>query len=85
MPNNEQAKKRLRQAEARRQENKVVRTSMRTAMKRVLRAETPDAAEKALPEAFKRVDKAAKRKVIHDNAAARYKRRLSLAAQTKGK
>jgi ribosomal protein S20 len=57
---------------------------MRSAMKRVLRATTPDEASQALPEAFKRVDKAAKRKVIHDNAAARFKRQLSLAARTKG-
>ncbi len=84
MPNSKQAKKRLRQNEEQRVQNKTVRSSMRTAMRRVLRATTSDEAQKALPEAFKRVDKAAKRKVIHDNAAARYKRRLSHAVQAKG-
>ena len=81
MPNNKQAKKRVRQNETRRQENKVVRSSMRTAVKKVVQAESSEAAQAALPEAMKRVDKAAKKNIIHDNAAARIKSRLSRAAQ----
>jgi small subunit ribosomal protein S20 len=77
MPNSKQAKKRLRQSEERRDDNKRVRSAMRTAIKQVLRAETPEQAKKVLPMAFKRVDKAAKKRVIHPNAAARYKSRLS--------
>jgi small subunit ribosomal protein S20 len=80
MPNNKQAKKRMRQDDERRISNKTVRSSMRTAVKRVLEAETPDAAKTALPEAMKRVDKAAKINVIHDNAAARVKSRMARAA-----
>jgi len=81
MPNNAQAKKRLRQDAERRDQNRQVKSRMRTAMKRVLQAEnTTDAAE-ALPIAMKRVDKAAKRNAIHANTAARYKSRLSKAAQ----
>ncbi len=77
MPNNKQAKKRVDQNETRRAQNKVTRTSMRTAMKRVLKAETTETAQEALPEAMKRIDKAAKTNVIHANAAARYKNRMA--------
>ena len=76
MPNNKQAKKRVRQDEVRRHQNKVKKTSMRTAIKRVLQAESAEDAKAALPAAMKRIDKAAKVNVIHDNAAARYKARL---------
>jgi small subunit ribosomal protein S20 len=77
MPNSKQALKRLRQADKRRLENKVVRTSMRTAMKRVLRAATQEEGTALLPLASKRIDKAAKTNIIHANAAARYKSRLA--------
>jgi small subunit ribosomal protein S20 len=83
MPNSKQAKKRMRQDEERRAHNKSMRTTMRTAMKRVLRAADRDAAEAALPTAMKRIDKAAKTRVIHANAAARYKSRLSRHAREK--
>ena len=84
MPNSKQAEKRVRQSEKRRIENKVVRTSMRSAVKKVLTAETKDAAEAALPSAMKRIDKAAKHHVIHANAAARTKSRLAKVAAKKG-
>ena len=76
MPNTKQAKKRMHTDDVRRMRNKVTRTSMRTAVKKVLQSETAEAAQAALPEAFKRVDKAAKKNVIHDNAAARTKSQL---------
>jgi small subunit ribosomal protein S20 len=79
MPNNKQAKKRMRQDDERRIANKTVRSSMRSAVKRVLEAETPEAAQSALPMAMKRVDKAAKINVIHENAAARVKSRMARA------
>jgi len=53
---------------------------MRSAVKRVLNAESSDAAKAALPEAMKRVDKAAKNNLIHANAAARVKSQISRAA-----
>ena len=53
---------------------------MKTAVKKVMQAETPEAAAAALPEAVKRVDKAAKRNIIHANAAARKKSQLARAA-----
>ena len=61
----------------RRMRNKVVRSSMRSAVKKVLSAETTADAEAALPTAFKQVDKAAKKNIIHDNAAARKKAQLN--------
>ncbi len=76
MPNSKQSKKRMETDDLRRMRNKTVRTSMRTAVKNVLQAETADAASAALPTAFKRVDKAAKTNVIHDNTAARKKSQL---------
>lgn len=77
MPNSKQAAKRMRQNETRRIQNKTVRSQMRTAMKKVLKASTAEEATAALPMAMKRIDKAAKKNVIHANAAARYKSRLS--------
>jgi len=84
MPNNKQAKKRVRQDEERRMHNKTIRTSMRSAVKRVLKAETAEEASTAMPAAMKRIDKAAKSSVIHDNAAARYKSRLARTIAAKG-
>ena len=80
MPNSKQAAKRMRQNEARRQHNKTIRSTMRSAIKKVLDAESPEEAQKHLPLAMKRVDKAAKRSVIHENTAARKKSQLSRAA-----
>jgi small subunit ribosomal protein S20 len=76
MPNTKQAKKRMATDDIRRMRNKVVRSSMRSACKDVLQAENAADAKAALPMAFKRVDKAAKNNVIHDNAAARKKAQL---------
>ena len=83
MPNNKQASKRMRQDEKRRVQNKTTRSAMRTAVKKVLQAETGEDAKKNLPEAMKRVDKAAKNSVIHANAAARIKSRLATTANSK--
>jgi small subunit ribosomal protein S20 len=83
MPNNKQAAKRLRQNGVRRQANKAVISRMRTSVKKVLQAETPEAAEANLSEAIKRVDKAAKKNILHANAAARKKSQLQRAAAPK--
>lgn len=83
MPNNKQAEKRVRQNETRRQENKIVRTAMRGAIRKVIEAETTEEAAAAVPSAMKRIDKAAKKNVIHNNAAARYKSRVAHAAAAK--
>ncbi len=81
MPNNKQATKVVKRDEVRRLHNKAITSAMRTAVKSVLNAESPEAARKALPDAMKRVDKAAQKNLIHANAAARVKGQLSRAAR----
>lgn len=83
MPNNKQAAKRLRQSEVRRQRNKIDKSTMRSTVKSVLEAETKEAAVAALPKAIQRIDKAAKKHILHDNAAARLKSRVTKAANAK--
>lgn len=84
MAHSKQAKKRIRQNETKNEENKAVTTAMRSAVKKVLRAESKEEAEKALPLAMKKIDKAAKKGVLHANAAARSKSRLARAATRAG-
>ena len=64
----------------RRVANKAVSSAMKTAMKKVLDAENTESAQAALPNAMKMVDKAAKKNIIHANAAARNRSRLTRAA-----
>ena len=77
MAHSKQAEKRNRQNIRVRAANKAQRTGMKTAMKRVSAASEAALAVKSLPEAMKRIDKAAKQGVIHKNAAARHKSRLA--------
>ena len=81
MAHSKQAEKRNRQNIRAREANKATHSAMRSAMRKVLRANDVDSAKKSLPEAMKRVDKAAKGHVIHKNAAARYKSHLSRAVK----
>ena len=76
MPNNKQSEKRLRQDEKKRLTNKRTQSAMRTAIRRVRDAPDAEAAQAAIPEAYKRIDKASQKNVIHANAAARYKSNL---------
>ncbi|MBL8896289.1 MAG: 30S ribosomal protein S20 [Planctomycetes bacterium] len=76
------AKKRIRQNETSRLANKSKKSAMKSAMKRVLGAiEENDAkaAQAALPQAMKMIDKAAHGGAIHANTASRRKSRLSRA------
>lgn len=82
MANTKSAEKRIRQNEARRQRNRVYRSKMRTAIKRLRAAIDGGDAEKAqelLPKTIKIIDVTSQKKVVHDNAAARYKSRLTQA------
>jgi small subunit ribosomal protein S20 len=83
MPNNKQAKKRLKTDDERRDRNKAVKSVMRSSVRKVINAETKEEALANTPEAMKRIDKAAKRNAIHDNTAARMKGRLARAAASK--
>jgi len=80
MPTSNQAKKRMRTDAVRRVANKAVSSAMKTAMKKVLDAENTESAQAALPNAMKMVAKAAKKNIIHANAAARNRSRLTRAA-----
>jgi len=80
MPNTPSAKKRLRQTETRTLRNKTLRSSMRTWEKKVLQAvEAGDkaAAQAHLPQAYKQIDKAARKRIVHPNTAANHKSRLA--------
>ncbi|MCB9833021.1 MAG: 30S ribosomal protein S20 [Planctomycetes bacterium] len=80
MPNSKQAEKRVRTDERRRLHNKAMRSSMRTAIRRVAEAVgngDKDRAHKALATAMKRIDKCAKRNIIHRNNASRRKSLLA--------
>lgn len=83
MPNNKQQAKRLKTDNERRDRNKIVKSSMRSSVRKVLEAETKDDALAKTPEAMKRIDKAAKNNVIHDNTAARMKSRLARSTASK--
>lgn len=80
MANTAQAKKRTRQIEKHRQHNATLRSKYRTSIKKALvasQATDKQATEKALREAVSAIDRAGKKGIIHRNAAARYKSKLS--------
>ncbi len=79
MAHSKSALKRWRQNEAHRDRNKPVRTSARTAVKKarvLIAAGGGDEASAAIREAASILDRAAKRNVIHKNAASRQKSRM---------
>jgi small subunit ribosomal protein S20 len=83
------ARKRIRQNETRRVHNKAQKSAYRSEIRKVLEAVAAgklDVANKELPTAMKKIDKAAKSRAIHPNAAGRYKSRLARAiARAKAK
>lgn len=82
MPNSPSAKKELRKNEKRRLHNRAQRSTLRTAVKKVrsaVAANDKEAADKAFRDAAKKLDQAAAKNLIHKNAAARTKSRLSRA------
>lgn len=77
MPNVKSAEKRMRTSAIRADRNRQFRSRMRTALKKVRGAETADAGATALREAISLLDRAARKRIIHPNKAARAKSRLS--------
>ncbi|HVE94645.1 MAG TPA: 30S ribosomal protein S20 [Acidimicrobiales bacterium] len=69
--------KRNRQNEKARVRNKSVRSELKTRTKAALATAGTEAGPEALREAMRRLDKAASKGVIHPNAAARRKSRLT--------
>jgi len=83
MPNSKQSIKRMKTDEKRRMLNKTLATQMKTAVKKVVSSDDAATAAAALPIAMKRIDKAAKANVIHDNTAARKKAQLAKIVKAK--
>ncbi|NCA69062.1 MAG: 30S ribosomal protein S20 [Sphingobacteriia bacterium] len=80
MANSPQARKRVRQAEKRRQLNASQRSTLRTFVKKVVKAIQSgdrEAALQAFKDAVPRIDRAARKGIIHANKAARHKSRLN--------
>jgi small subunit ribosomal protein S20 len=76
MPSSKQAKKRVITDARRRLANKAKNSAMKSAIKKVVNAETTEAATAAVPHAVKMIDRCAKHNIIHANAAARRKGNL---------
>ena len=84
MANIKSAKKRVLIAERNRIKNVAFKTSIKTAVKKVLelaKAEDKDSLKSAMSKAYQLCDKAVSKGVLHKNTAARKKSRLTLAAK----
>ncbi len=84
MANSAQAEKRARQAEAQRTHNMSLRSTLRTAIKKVRKAVAAgdkSAAQAVFNSATGTIDRIADKKIIHKNTAARTKSRLSAAVK----
>ena len=77
MPNVKSAEKRMRTNEIRAERNRAFRSRLRTALKKVRTASTTEVGQTALREASSLLDRAARKRIIHPNKAARAKSRLS--------
>jgi small subunit ribosomal protein S20 len=80
MPNTKSAKKRLKQSLARRTRNRSTRSALKTEVRKVRESLAAGNVEQAANEfklVTKKLDQAAANNVLHDNAAARIKSRLS--------
>jgi small subunit ribosomal protein S20 len=81
VPNTRSAKKNMRKARAATIRNRAQRSALRTAIKK---ASAPDATEEQRRKAFSLLDRAARKGLIHRNAAARRKSRLAKLAAARG-
>ncbi len=80
MPNHKSSEKRVRQSEKRRLVNKGNRGRLRTSIKKLRAAIAGGAGDELnalLPATISTIDKAVQKGVLHRNAAARYKSRLT--------
>jgi small subunit ribosomal protein S20 len=88
MPNHKSAEKRVRQSEKRRVINRSHRTKVRTYIKKLrsaLESGSPEDVQQILPQTISVIDKSVQKGVLHANAAARYKARLTVKANQAGK
>lgn len=80
MPNTKSAKKRLRQNVQRRSHNRAARSEVRTQCRKVreaIKAADVETAESEFRLAAKKLDRAGARNIVHRNAVARLKSRMS--------
>ena len=77
MPNVKSAEKRMRTNEIRATRNRAFRSKLRTALKRVRTAGSQADGAEALRDASSLLDRAARKRIIHPNKAARAKSRLT--------
>jgi small subunit ribosomal protein S20 len=80
VPNIASAKKNMRKARAATVRNRAQRSALRTALKR---AKAPTATAEERTNAVSLLDRAARKGLIHANAAARHKSRMAIAASSK--
>ena len=83
MPNHKSAEKRVRQSEKRRVINRGHRSKVRTYIKKMrvaLDSGKSEDVQNVLPEVISVSDKSVQKGVMHKNAAARYKSRLTVRA-----
>ena len=81
LPNIKSAKKRVKVIEAKTLQNQIFKTQMRTLVKKynaALEAGDKTAATEAYKAAVKKIDQAAKRNIIHKNAAAHKKSQFTI-------
>ena len=84
MANIKSAKKRVLTAERNHERNVAFKTSIKTALKKVLelaKAKDEDAMKAALSKAYQLCDKAVSKGILHKNTASRKKSRLTIAAK----
>ncbi len=81
MPRTDSAKKQMRQSRHRAAQNRMQRSQLRTALRKVRAAGSAAEAGKAYADATKLLDRAGRKKLIHPNAAARQKSRLAKAVK----
>lgn len=80
MPNHKSAEKRVRQNEKRRDNNRSNRGRLRTSIRKLrtaLATGEANTVQELLPATISTIDKAVQKGVLHRNAAARYKSRLT--------
>ncbi len=84
MANTKSAKKRMRQGRQHAVANRVQRSALRSAVRKVRGAQSAAQARTALLQAERLLDRAARKRLIHPNAAARQKARLHKLIGQKG-
>jgi small subunit ribosomal protein S20 len=85
MPNKQSAAKSLRQAKVRTARNRSVKSSLKTHVKKVLKAVSGGdlaGAENEFKVAARKLDQAGSKKIIHKNSAARQKSRMQRAIKS---